>query len=108
MLSGLRRRLTVVFTLVTGAVAAGLLAAALAAARGQTVASFQAGFDAQVDEIAARLQSGQAIHTAWLAQLEEEGLVVEITDNGLPSLYSSQRQTEARTGLLRRGREHGP
>lgn len=40
MLSGLRRRLTVVFTLVTGAVAAGLLAAALAAARGQTVASF--------------------------------------------------------------------
>lgn len=105
MLSGLRRRLTVVFTLVTGAVAAGLLAAALAAARGQTVASFQAGFDAQVDEIAARLQSGQAIHTAWLAQLEEEGLVVEITDNGLPSLYSSQRQTEARTGLLRRGRE---
>ena len=84
----LRRRLTFVFTVLTGTVLTVFLAITLGLAQKQTQLSAQSMFDASVDTLIVTLQTGSVSDTA-LAQTEAaDGLLIFITDNGTPLFFS--------------------
>ena len=75
----LRRRLTFVFTVLTGTVLTVFLAITLGLAQKQTQLSAQSMFDASVDTLIVTLQTGSVSDTA-LAQTEAaDGLLIFIT-----------------------------
>ena len=104
----LRRRLTFVFTVLTGTVLTVFLAITLGLAQKQTQLSAQSMFDASVDTLIVTLQTGSVSDTA-LAQTEAaDGLLIFITDNGTPLFFSGGWAPATPRGtLLERAAEAG-
>lgn len=104
----LRRRLTFVFTVLTGTVLTVFLAITLGLAQKQTQLSAQSMFDASVDTLIVTLQTGSVSDTA-LAQTEAaDGLLIFITDNGTPLFFSGGWTPATPRGtLLERAAEAG-
>ena len=85
MLRSLRRRLTLLSALLTGAVLLAMGLSALTVAEGQLRRSLQSAFQSNINAITAKLQSDRVVSLTWLAQTEAgEGLVVSLRDGGRP------------------------
>ena len=94
----LRRRLTFVFTVLTGTVLTVFLAITLGLAQKQTQLSAQSMFDASVDTLIVTLQTGSVSDTA-LAQTEAaDGLLIFITDNGTRCFSAAAGRPPPRAG----------
>ena len=100
MLKRLRRRLTLLAALLTGAVLVLALSLAFAITRQQYLAQRQAAFYAAVGQVQYQWGQFSALDDAWLAQMESQnGITLYLEENGVPLLFSS-RQSGVGTGFF--------
>lgn len=101
MFKRLRIRLTVICTLITGIILAGMAWGAFYISQSQLTHRAQASFLSDMNSILFHLQSQTFIDHTWLSQTEANGnLMIDIMDKGIPILYSKNKQGEIRTQLF--------
>lgn len=107
MLLQLRKKLTLLYTLITGLILTGVVFT-LAIITGQTDSrQREALFTNQLMTIANKLQYDSRISQSWLASMEQDnGLIIHIEENGNALLYSGSSSTAtSRPFLIERARE---
>ena len=101
MIQALRRRLTVLFTLLTSLVLLAALVFAWGLACRQNRLSQQQSLSAAFSSVSERLQNGTVISDLWLAQLETQyDCIVYIEDNGTPFHFSGSWTPETPRNVL--------
>lgn len=97
MIQALRRRLTVLFTLLTSLVLLAALVFAWGLACRQNRLSQQQSLSAAFSSVSERLQNGTVISDLWLAQLEAQyDCIVYIEDNGMPFHFPARGHPKRR------------
>lgn len=107
MLKPLRRRLTLIFTALTGSVLAAMLLLTLMLAQQQARTAARGRLSDIADTLIEQMRSGRTISDDWLARMEAASrLVIGITDQGSPLFFSgSWTPATSRETLLARARE---
>ena len=101
MLRALRLRLTLLSTGLTGAVLVAMALAAFSLASGQLRQSGQAAFQTNLNTVVTKLQTDRVLSLTWLAQTEAaEGLVISLTDAGVPLRFSGSWTPETDRAVL--------
>lgn len=89
MLKKLRFRLTMLCSLITGAILIAMAATALMISESQLAQANAATFESNISAILTKLQNDRTVSTSWLAQTEAENrLIIHIEDNRHPLAFS--------------------
>lgn len=94
MLAKLRKKLTVLCSIVTGAVLIAMAFLALGISENQLAKAHTAAFKSNITTVVYRLQIDKGISTSWLAQTEAtERLIIHVEDDGKPLLFDGSWET---------------
>lgn len=94
MLSSLRIKLTVICSLITGAVLIAMAFIALGISENQLSKANISAFKSNINTVLYKLQIDRGLSTTWLAQTEStEELIIHIEDNGQPLSFKGSWNT---------------
>lgn len=100
MLTRLRRRIALLASLLTGGVLAAALLFSFFIAQKQYETSREAAFSQAVGQLQYQWERFDLLEDSWLARLESQnGLWVQLAENGRPLLYSQRQSAEAAAAL---------
>lgn len=101
MLKKLRLKLTVLSSIITGAVLILMAFLALSISERQLSKANETAFKSNINTVVSKLKLDRSLSTAWLAQTEAlEGLVIHIEDNNSPLLFDGAWKPKSSRDLL--------